>query len=651
MQKRMLKSLVEWFVLAQVVWCAGCVSGWVGEAQDTHHTAIYEGRARVYESRVGKYASDEMMGRGVGEDAIGTARDMLAGWFVKTGLEPGFVGWRHHGSYVQHFRFDLPAREIRKQLHVAVGDEANQEIDWVAVDMEEFAMMGYGGGGNFEGEVVFAGDGLEEGSVGGALRGKVVVMFYGKNKDGVDGGVRMMRRAAWAKEDGATGVVLVSKPSRSAEGLKKTRETWPIPGLQDGKSGETQLAQAYGDDRKMLPVLMLDYDYFCQVLKDANLGGEGALRRWEARGDELAKKPIVLSGIRMKGRGWIERRAPTLANVAGMLPGRGELAREIVVVGAHYDHLGYGDVHGRTRGEEVFNGADDNASGVVMMEMLAEQMAKREKWSNQRLDNEKRDDRRTVIFVGFNAEEWGLDGSKYFIAHVEDLNVPPGAKVVAMINFDMVGRLRSNRLWLFGEDTWGGWGPLIEEAKVGTGLKVVTYEDPPGGSDHESFVRGGVTGVHLFTGMHGDYHKPTDDVEKVNSVGAMRVMDFADRLIEGVVRYPGRIGFRVAHDGPRTRSEMMSGGYLGVKMREKKAVRSRRAGVLLQEVKVGSPAEKGGMRSGDRILSWDGAAVGSVKRLTYYLSKSRAGEQVELVVLRNEKKISLVVVLGNRKDW
>lgn len=212
-------------------------------------------------------------------------------------------------------------------------------------------------------------------------------------------------------------------------------------------------------------------------------------------------------------------------NVVAALSGRGALSDQWVVLGAHYDHLGVG-AHADSLA--VFNGADDNASGTAVLLEVARISA-----AVSRSDHGRGHDRRSILFVAFGAEEKGLLGSLYFVEHPKvSLD-----RLVAMVNLDMVGRLNSGSLAVMGANSSGGWSDVIEEANDG-GLDLWIDVRSSGRSDHYAFILAGVPAVHLFTGLHQDYHTPYDDVWFLDQRGLARVADFAAELLWDLALLP-----------------------------------------------------------------------------------------------------------------
>ena len=209
-----------------------------------------------------------------------------------------------------------------------------------------------------------------------------------------------------------------------------------------------------------------------------------------------------------------------MKNVVGVLAGEGPLADETIVVGAHYDHVGFGGPGSLAPWtHEVHNGADDNASGTAALIEVAERLATSEKGP-----------RRRVVFIAFTAEERGLIGSAYYCRN------PRFAleKTVAMINMDMVGRLVDDKLIVYGTGTAAEFDHLMDTTAARLKFEITKHEGGFGPSDHASFYAQKIPVLHLFTGNHNDYHRPSDDVEKLNVPGMRRVVDFVADVLGSI---------------------------------------------------------------------------------------------------------------------
>ncbi|MBT3202315.1 MAG: M20/M25/M40 family metallo-hydrolase, partial [Phycisphaerales bacterium] len=241
-----------------------------------------------------------------------------------------------------------------------------------------------------------------------------------------------------------------------------------------------------------------------------------------------------IPGLKISGEVKIKTVPDQSCNVAAVLPGRGKLAGETIVVGAHWDHVGR---MGATKGPH-FPGADDNASGSSGVLTLAKRLVERAKKDNSK-------NRRTVVIAFFGAEEMGLWGSRHMAGNLKELG--RHANVVAMINLDMIGRLRDNNVSLWGVDLGGQWAKLIRASSKNSGLKLRLYGPGFGLSDHASFHRCKIPVANFSTGLHPDTHQRSDTADKINSTGAIRILNVADKLLETLATRTEAIPY----DGPK----------------------------------------------------------------------------------------------------
>ena len=260
----------------------------------------------------------------------------------------------------------------------------------------------------------------------------------------------------------------------------------------------------------------------------------------------------ALPGALATGKVDLQRVHAETQNVIGVVPGSGTLAKELVVLGAHYDHLGMGG-SGSMRPDvtEIHNGADDNASGVAGVLCASRSL----------LAAPEEAERRSVVVVAFSAEEIGLGGSAWY---VQNPAVGAIADVAAMVNLDMVGRLREGKLAVLGSDSSPGWAEIlgVAQAAVPT-LTVQSGGDGYGPSDHSSFYGAGVPVTHLFTGAHEQYHTPEDDADLLNNEGGAQVIALTAALVAGTAHGPRLPYARTTASAPTTGDSRGYGAWFG----------------------------------------------------------------------------------------
>jgi len=317
-------------------------------------------------------------------------------------------------------------------------------------------------------------------------------------------------------------------------------------------------------------------------------------------------------------------------NVVAVLPGRSPALRgQVVVVGAHYDHLGQGgfgaldpDSAGR-----VHNGADDNASGTAVLLDIARRLAER------RLA-------RTIVFVAFSGEELGTLGSTHYVKHPP---VQPVDSIYAMLNLDMVGRLRNDRLLALGAATAREFPALLDSVNAAR-FDLRASGDGWGPSDHAPFYAAKRPVLHFFTDLHEDYHRTTDDWEKINAEGTARVAAFVADLTAALADRAGALTFV---EVPRPQAAAGGQGY-GAYLGTVPDMSESPGGVRLSGVRAGSPAELAGLRGGDVITAIGGKAVTNLYDMTDALRAHQPGDTVQIVARRGEAEIRVTAVLGKR---
>jgi hypothetical protein len=345
----------------------------------------------------------------------------------------------------------------------------------------------------------------------------------------------------------------------------------------------------------------------------------------------------------------VEPRMVEVRNVVGLLPGSDPtLGREVVVVGAHFDHLGLGgDGSLAPDARMVHNGADDNASGTAAMMGAARRLAE----SAER-------PLRSVLFIAFTGEEKGLWGSGHYVRNP----LLPLESTVAMVNMDMVGRLRDNTLTVYGTGTALEWPALVERVNQRQGEPFVLSPIPDGfgPSDQSSFYGAEVPVLHLFTNTHSEYHRPQDDWQLIDATGLERVTalvaDITRAVAGSAARTPAQLTLVEAPPAtqgggmPAARGDSSAAGPgYGAYMGTIPDMTPQEFGVRITGVRENSPAEKAGLKAGDILVELGGTEIADLYAYTYALRAHRPGDEVTVVVVRDGQRVRVQTVLGRRE--
>jgi hypothetical protein len=556
-------------------------------------------------------ASDTLGGRGVGTEGIEKAAEYIAGRFAEYGLQPG----GEEGSYFQDF--EILGTSIASDL--TVSDQPIQPLygrDY-GVLRTETAEASFGG------QVVFAGYGITDPQrgyddyAGLDVKDKVVLLFRyepeGWSNPGAGPTVhaRFSTKAELAREHGAVAVMFVNPPRADDDDL--------VP-----RSGESFCVPMVQITQKL-----------CDLLLRA--GGFPDVRTphgWIADGMRVSGP---LGDLRIQGRVTVTSRSYKTRNVIGILPGQGPLAEEYVGFGAHYDHLGTvpptrRPVVGHTGGnpgDEIHNGADDNASGTAGIIELARALAAGPR------------PQRSGVFMAFSGEEVSLNGSRHFVEHP----TVPLDRMVAMFNLDMIGRLESDPLEVSGTQTADEFEAILQRHASNMGLELRLSGGGTGPSDHTSFFNKQIPVLFFFTGLHADYHKPSDDAELVDYPGMGRVLRFVEAVASDVLVLSPRPVFK-AVSGPAT-----SGVALKVRMGIMPSygdTAAKDTGWPIDGVSPDGPAARAGMKKGDRILKIADSPVHGIEDYMSALKDLEPGDSVSVTILREGEQLTLSVELEGR---
>jgi hypothetical protein len=304
----------------------------------------------------------------------------------------------------------------------------------------------------------------------------------------------------------------------------------------------------------------------------------------------------------------------TAKNVIGLIDNK---AANTVVIGAHYDHLGYGGDNSLYReGKEIHNGADDNASGTAVMMILAEMLKKRNKKNN-------------YLFIAFSGEEKGLYGSNYFVKNPTiDLK-----NVSYMINLDMVGRMKDSALVIYGTGTSPAWNDVIDSIQI-KNILIKKSESGVGPSDHTSFYLQDIPVLHFFTGQHEDYHKPSDDADKINYDGMYQVAGLIDSIITKINDKP-KLQFTRTKDQDSRQSPKFSVtlGVVPDYIFDGKGMR-------IDGISPDKPAEKAGLQKGDIVIMLGEIQVNDMMSYMEALGHFKKGDATTVTVVRKGNSVN-----------
>ena len=583
------------------------------ERGETEKPSADTAEARLMAS-VAYLASDELEGRMTGSEGARRAADHIAGTLDTLGLEPAGEA----GSYFQSFEFTAERRVLPEDnaLRLMAGGAGRD----YAVDTD-FRPLSFSANAAVNGEVVFAGYGLStpggyDSYAGVDVTDKVVVVLR-YVPEGVDAERRaelnryagLRYKAMIARDRGAKAILVVAGPNSPNAG-----KLIPLT-FDNSLSGSGIVAASISGDVAATLFAGAGKD-LKEVQSQLDVENPHFLGRFALEGVELAIETAV------------ERVKATDRNVLARLPATHAGTTETVIVGAHYDHIGRGGTSSLARqGEEgeIHNGADDNASGVAVVLELARALADAE------------DRPRNVMFAFWSGEELGLIGSSRFV------DEPPLAleDIVAYLNFDMVGRLRDNRLSLQGVGSSNVWRRHIERRNIPAGFNLALLDDPYLPTDSTAFYPKGVPILSFFTGSHEDYNRPTDDAETLDYAGMARIAAFGTTILKDVVAARERPAYvEVQNTTPGGGDRDTLRAYLGTIP----DYATDLAGVKISSVRGGGPADKAGMRGGDVIVEFAGNAIANIYDYTYALDAVKIGEPVAVVVMRGTERVTLHVV-------
>ncbi|MEK6703906.1 MAG: M28 family peptidase [Planctomycetota bacterium] len=610
----------------------------------------------VYRQHVTTLSNPYFEGRCPGTRGNQDAAEYLEFYFKRYGLTPAFT---HDGKPFSTFMQPFTPVGMRDGK-TTIASQTVKLGDAALVPENDFRALGSSGNGTVTGPIVFVGYSVPDGEneyksyeAQTSLKGKIALILRFEPM-GDDGGSK------WSEEGWSPRSALPAKIEAAAKRGAAAIIVVNPPGAKDTRAKRlATLAETAAKGEVLgIPAVMLSTDAADKLVRNADAKGRtlAELRKLADAKGEVIDLPNGTVTIQTE----LKREVVTTNNVGGILKGKGALADEYVVIGSHYDHVGYGDFGSLSNSRGTIHpGADDNASGtsgtLTLAKKFGEMYAKLPEGASCR----------SILFLGFSAEESGLEGSRFYCQHM----IVPREKNYVMLNLDMIGRLRdAPPLEITGVGSAVGLEAWLQPYFDNAGFKTVAKKRAPSNSDHASFYNVKIPIAFFFTGLHGEYHRPADTVDLINIEGAAKVVDLVYRIATDATTRTEPLVFGepkapvaavpapeappatppaaapggdtpVANAGGGVRFGIMPGDYADEK-----------AGVLVGEVFPNTPAAKAGLKAGDRITKWNGTVVKDVEAWTPLLRGSKPGDKVEITYLRDSVEATCTVVLEARKE-
>jgi len=582
-------------------------------------------RASDLKNDVAVLASDEMEGRLTGSKGEKASAEYIAKRFRDMGVVP----FDEKSGYIQTFPFTAGVKLVTDANRMSL--KTGGETRTLKVD-KDFRPLAFSENAIVEGSVAFAGYGLKTPGTSAYdsygdfdVKDKIVVVL-----NYVPEGVSMERRMELNMYAGARYKAMIAREKGAKALLFVTGPNSPNAGAL-AKLGFDQSLAGSG-----IPVAAISGEVADQIfkthsepLKDVQSALDGE--------NPHAVGAFDFPGVTVSLTTQIEREMGDGRNVIGYLPASerrhgGENA-PVIVIGAHYDHLGRGDDNSLARkGEEgqIHNGADDNASGTATMMEIAHALSDMHRVDPDLFPYD-------VVFAAWSGEELGIIGSNYFVEHAVQKE-----RIKAYINFDMVGRVKDNTLIVQGVGSSEAWKGLVEKSNVPVGFNIKLDDDPYLPTDVTAFYPKGIPVLSFFSGNHEDYHRPTDDVDAINYDDMARVATLVANITLDLMKQDQppayvKVAPTSAHAGSRASMRV----YLGT---IPDYAPGDVEGVKLSGVKAGGPAEKAGLQGGDVIVEIAGKSIKNIYDYTYAMDALKIGEGVPLVVVRDGKRVTLNIV-------
>ncbi len=576
--------------------------------------------AMEYQNDVKTLASEKFRGRGTGTPQLEQAARFIAGRFKSLGIAPA-----DGKSYYQRFQVTTNAK-LGKGNRFAYGENGSKKTS--ATLGQEFQPFNFSGNGRVTAPVVFAGYGITapeydyDDYAGLDVKGKVVLLLRHEpqefdEKSKFAGKVytnhaQTQIKAVNAKFHGAVAVLYVNDASNHPS---------------DPDTLE-KFSNRVGPNSPDVPFVQIRAE-----LADKWLAASGtSIRSWVEEVDKTLKpKHLDFKGLQVELAAEVKREQKNVPNVCGYLPGETD---EYVILGAHYDHLGMGEQSSMApdqAGKAIHFGADDNASGTAGLLEMAAYFAGQPK------------QKRGILFLAFSGEELGLIGSNYYVNNP----IKPLDKAAAMINMDMIGRIKDKRVFVGGTGTGDTLKAYLDEAKGKSALNYdLSDQGGYGSSDHFSFTTKQVPVLFFFSGLHADYHKPSDTWEKIDHESAADMLQVVAAVTGKLASAADRPKYIKTQAPQPTATASAAGG--GAWFGSIPDMGETKGGFRVSDVTKGSPADEAGLKGGDLIVEFDGKAISSLYDFTYALRAKKPGDEVVVKYKRGAQVLETKAKLRSR---
>ncbi|HEY1678617.1 MAG TPA: M28 family peptidase [Candidatus Sulfotelmatobacter sp.] len=580
-------------------------------------TSLPQADSARYLNDVKALASPEMEGRGAGTKGLTRAEHLIVKRYKELHLDPAGVN-----GYTQPFTVVTGAK-LKSDNRCSLQD-GGSKTELKAE--QDFVPFSFSSSGQVDAPLVFAGYGATadefhyDDYAGLDVKDKIVVVLRYEpsgfaEKSGGHGltqHAQLITKAINARNHGAKAIVLLNGKLDHGEDDLLTR-FGSVSGPEDAGIVMVQVKNAAAEPW---------FQSAGRSLKDVQEQINSGI------------KPASFSfpdSLRLSLRIDIETTHATVNNVVAWLPGQTD---EYVIVGAHYDHLGRGNFDSLAPSQvgQIHPGADDNASGTAGVLELARLLAP-----------QRGQLKRSILFMNFAGEELGLLGSAAWVKNP----TRPLDKAVAMINMDMIGRIKDDKVYIGGVGTGSTFKAVLEQAQKDAPFKIEYSAGGYASSDHTSFVTKKIPVLFFFSGLHADYHKPSDTWDKINAPSAARLLDLVGNVAIQIANADQAPAFQVVAE-EKSATGGGGGGY-GPYFGSIPDFGQNENGVKFSDVKPNSPAAKAGFKAGDVLVQFGDKPIKNLYDFTDALRGSKVGDVVDVTVMRDGKPVTAKVTLELRK--